>query len=160
MPDDELVCACGAQQPRHGYLVRHLPHALHIQHIAPAQHTHSCQVFVAGLNRACAVCLIFLMAFTLLPSVPLHTSPSTPTPSRFSSFSLQAHTHADGQLMCSACCCRWPGVVDVGDAPSPLLLLIADVLHLHRHLASQVVLQGILATVGVVPVQAEGAPEL
>ena len=48
----------------------------------------------------------------------------------------------------------------VRDAPSPLLRLFADVLHLHRHLASQVVLQGILATVGVVPVQAEGAPEL
>ena len=50
--------------------------------------------------------------------------------------------------------------MDVGDASSPLLRLIADVLHLHRHLASQVVLQGILATVGVVPIQAEGAPEL
>ena len=49
-------------------------------------------------------CLIFLMAFTLLPTMPLHTSPSTPTPKRSSSFSLQApDAHAAGQLVRSVC---------------------------------------------------------
>ena len=49
--------------------------------------------------------------------------------------------------------------MDVWDA-LPSLLLIAVVLHLHCHLAGEVILQRVLATVGVVAVQAESAPVL
>ena len=69
-------------------------------------------------------------------------------------------THTQQVSWCAACAAfSWPGEVDVGDTPSPLLL-IAVVLHLHCHLDCEVILQRILATVGVVPVQAEGAPVL